>query len=112
MTMWGVGLFDSDVAQDVRAAFTKEMDAGASVYVAAERVQESFAQADYCTVTLALAALQAEHDLIHPKIKKKALTLIISGEAEDAWREGPPAIYETRKSVLYALRVKLLAIPT
>jgi hypothetical protein len=112
MRTWGVGIFDNDVAADVQAAFEAALAEGLSVYAAAERLIPLFEPRGSCATYLALAALQLDHDTIQPKIKKKALTLIISGEADEDWSESPGAIRENRRAALHELRLRLLAIPT
>ncbi len=112
MRVWGVGIFDNDVAQDVRRDFEAGLASGQSVYIAADALLQKYDHANSCALYLALAALQLEHELIQPKIKKKALTLIISGDAEEDWTSSSAAIYENRKAVLAELRAKLVAMPT
>lgn len=109
---WGVGIFDNSTAQDVRKDFEAAMAAGASAYSAADALIVKYDSAGSCALYLALAALQLEQNVIQPKIKKKALTLIISGEASEDWEAVSPAIFENRKAILHELRQKLLAMPT
>jgi len=112
MRVWGVGIFDNDVAQDVRRDFEAGLASGQSVYIAADALLQKYDQSNSCALYLALAALQLEHELIQPKIKKKALTLIISGDAAEDWVASGTAIYENRMTVLSELRAKLVAMPT
>jgi len=58
---------------------------------------------DRAAVYLALAALQLEHGLIQPKIKKHALTFIISGEELEKWESsGPVTVEGVRRTMAWA----------
>jgi hypothetical protein len=107
MAAWGVGIFDDDLAVAVRADFERHLQDGLSVYAAAERIQSDYVNADSKVVTLALAALQLEHNLISPQIKKKALTIIISGEGKERWTTGDSAALAARERELQTLRDRL-----
>ena len=113
MKVWGTGIFDNDVAETVRREFNDGVQHGMSVYAAADRILGKLADPlnprplDRAAVYLALAALQLEHGLIQPKIKKHALTFIISGEELEKWESSGKATLEERRKVLQALREKL-----
>jgi hypothetical protein len=107
MASWGVGIFDDDLAQLVRAEFERHVRDGMSVYMAADRVQTDHANADTKVVTLALAVLQLEHNTIQPKIRKKALTIIISGDGKERWENGDPSALAARERELQNLRERL-----
>jgi hypothetical protein len=114
MGSWGAGIFDDDLAVDVKNAFERELDSGASAEGATRKVLERFARAlkdydDGPVVYLALAALQLQHNSLLPVIKEKALDIISSGQALRGWDEGPadsPDLVE-RKQVLKELHAKL-----
>jgi len=112
MKTWGVGIFDNDVALDVRNEFDAALALGLSAYVASDKVIAKYDQTKDTEVYLALAALQIEHDIIQPKVKKKALTLIISGDAAEDWEDAGIPVFENRKAVLQELRLRLLGMPT
>jgi hypothetical protein len=112
MQSWGVGIFDSDLAQAVRKDFEAAMAAGASIYAAADRTIEAHSNDNSIIVYLAIAALQLEQNGIQPKIKKKALTIIISGDGKEPWFDGPPDTLAARERVLEELRNRLREMPT
>ncbi len=114
MGAWGAGIFDDDLAVDVRTAFEREIEAGGDVKTVTQSVLRSFASAlrdsdDGPVVYLALAALQLDHRTLQPGIKAKALRIIETGQALEGWDEAPtdwPGLIE-RKQVLENLRVQL-----
>ena len=112
MKTWGVGIFDNDVALDVRKEFEAALAKGLSGYMASDNVIAKYGQTKDMEVYLALAELQIEHNIIQPKVKKKALTLIISGDAAEDWEDAGTAVFENRKAVLQELRLRLLGMPT
>jgi hypothetical protein len=112
MKQFGPGIFDNDVAQSVRDEFTAAVAQGLSVYAAADRVLarpfDFLKENDRDQVFLALAALQLEHGVIQPKIKKNALTVIIMGDDLEQWESKGPELYAARSKVLQELRQKLV----
>jgi len=112
MKTWGVGIFDNEQALNIRRDFEVLVAQGQSVFAAADKLIEKYADQNSAVMYLALASLQLDHDVIHPKIKKRALTAIISGQAAEAWEETGTAVFENRKAVLQELRRRLLASPT
>ena len=113
MKTTGPGIFDNDVAQGVRAEFNASVAEGLSVFAAAERILSKpidfLKETDRDQIFLALAALQLEHGLIQPKVKKNALTIIILGDELERWESSGPETYEARKKVLQDLRERLTA---
>jgi len=108
----GVEIFDSELAQQIRREFKSYLDDGHSVYMAGQRIIETHGDDSVMVVYLVIASLQIEHEVIQVKVKKKALTLIISGDAADPWSESAPEIFEKRKQVLQELRQRILDVPT
>jgi hypothetical protein len=114
MGAWGAGIFDDDLAIDVRAAFEREIESGKDVKNATDTVLKSFVSAlrdsdDRPVVYLALAALQTEHGELRPDIRAKALQAIETGEALEKWNEDLtdwPGLTE-RKKVLEEMRTQL-----
>lgn len=107
MAAWGVGIFDDDLARSVREDFERDVAGGASVFEAAKRVMARHAAANSAVVYMALAALQLEHGVIQPRIRKLALTAIISGEAAEPWANGDPGALAARQRELQNLRDRL-----
>lgn len=112
MKTWGVGIFDNDVAVDVRKDFEAALAQGLSAYMASDKLIEKYGVKNEVEMYLALAEMQLGQDIIQPKVKKKALTLIISGDAAESWESAGTAVFENRKAVLQDLRRRLLAMPT
>lgn len=112
MPTWGVGIFDSDLAQSVKKDFAEALAHGASIYAAADRMLEKYASDNTIILYLAIAALQLEQNGIQPKVKKKALTIIISGDGKEAWLDGPADALAARERVLEELRNRLREMPT
>ena len=112
MKTWGIGIFDNDVALDVRKDFEASLAQGLSAYMASDKLIEKHGYKNDMEMYLALAELQIEQDIIQPKVKKKALTLIISGDAAEDWESAGNAVFENRKAVLQDLRLRLLGMPT
>ena len=115
MSAHGVGLFDNPLATDIRLEFDAALKNGASVYVAAENILQKHAHSIHdpdCSpiILYALAALQLQHGVISSKIRKRALTLINSGDGLERWRGASPEIYEARKEVEQELRARLVAM--
>ena len=105
-----VGIFDSDFAMQIRAEFETALARGASVFAAADGLRQKYAEGNTMILYLALAALQLEHAAtVHLRIKKQALTLIVSGDAAEPWVDDA-ALLEARQKVLQELRQKLLAL--
>ena len=110
--MISVGIFDNALARQIRSEFEGAIAAGQSVYVISDSLIEKYKESESVSVYLAIAALQAEYDVLQHKIKKKALTIINCGEGIDAWAEAAPDVLEARKAQLQLLRSRLLEIPT
>ena len=112
MNQFGPGIFDNDVAQSVRDEFNTAVAQGLSVYAAADRVLarpfDFMKENDRDQVFLALAALQLEHGVIQPKIKKNALTVIILGDDLETWESKGPTQHAARRQILQDLRQKLI----
>src|SRR5437016_10055019 len=92
MGTWGTGIFDDDVAGDIRDAFEDELASGADPSTAAKRVIASFGDAvddsdEGPVIYLALAALQLEQNALDEDIRKRALEIIDTGEGMDRWEE-------------------------
>lgn len=112
MNISGPGIFDNDVAQRVRDDFNAALAEGLSVYAAADRILSKpidfLKETDRDQIFLALAALQLEHGLIQPKIKKNALTIIIMGDELERWESAGAELHAARGKVLQELRQRLL----
>lgn len=109
-----VGLFDSALAIEVRSEFERRMRAGESSYAAAaqilaERSHRVHDPDDGQAIIFALAELQLDCGALTPQIRKRALTLINSGEALERWEHLGAEIVALRRAVEQRLRERLVA---
>ncbi len=114
MAASGVGLFQDDVAADVRSEYLDLLASGASDVDAFRTMvrewKESLADSDDGPVFwLALAATQWEYGRLHPRAKVEALKVIDQGKGIDRWDDA--GLAKKRQAVLAQLKKKLLAPP-
>src|SRR5207245_3714660 len=105
MGTWGYGIFENDVAVDVRLMFEDEIDGGSSVeeatkHVLAECVDYLEDMDDSVQAWLALASLQLEQGSVQDPIRKKALEVIEQGADLERWHEAGTEAVEARRGVL------------
>lgn len=110
MATWGVGLFDNDLAQDVKAAFEAALADGLDVPAATKQALWAVTDAlkndeEAPLVYLAMAALQLKHDALEEWLKVIALSHVLQGTGLD---QGDGAIAE-RKQVYGELLTRLQA---
>ena len=113
MGTWGYGIFENDIAVDVRLMFEDEIDGGSGVeeatkHVLAECVDYLEDMDDSVQAWLALAALQLEQGSVQDPIRKKALEVIEQGADLERWHEAGTEAVEARRGVLEELRSSLL----
>lgn len=113
MRTWGYGIFDDDVAIDLKGSFEDYLGDGLSVHDATEKVLEAYKDSiedeqEGPIVYLALASLQLEHGDLSGDIKDEALDIIESGKGLDGWDVAGDRELSKRKNALYDLRDKLL----
>lgn len=109
------GIFDSDLALDVRREFEQFMRAGLSAYVSAERVMALHAARihdpdDEPAIYFALAELQLQCGALSPLLRKRALTLINSGDSLARWAGQSAPTIESRRAVEQDLRQRLAQV--
>lgn len=103
MGAWGYGIFDDDLARDVRGDFEGALDEGLSVSVSTRRVLEEHADTledpdDGPVIWLSLAALQLEQGALQPEVKERAIRIVDGGLGLQSWAEaGPEALAERRR---------------
>lgn len=87
MGTWSTGIFDDDIAIDVKAEFDETITEGISVKEATKMDLESFEDVleddDAPIVYLTIAVLQIKKGTIQKNIKEKALEIIESGHGLD-----------------------------
>ncbi len=112
MGTWGTGIFDDDLALDIRTSFEGAIRGGASVEEATKLVQEEYAGSlddpdEAAVVYLVLAALQNRHGGLQDSIRRKALSIIAHGVDIARWQESGESVVEGRQRTLEELRVSL-----
>lgn len=105
MGAWGYGIFDDDLARDVRGDFEGALDEGLSVSVSTRRVLEEHADTledpdDGPVIWLSLAALQMEQGALQPDVKERVLAVVDRGIGLDRWAEAGPEMLAERRRVL------------
>jgi hypothetical protein len=109
---WGVGLFDDDIASDVRAEWRDAILGGASPEEATAALTSSFADLlrdpdDSTIFWMALAAAQSETGRLLPEVRDRALEIIDAGGDVERWAETGAARARRRQRVLARLADKL-----
>jgi hypothetical protein len=115
MGIWGTGIFDNDVALDIRDAFEDAVSEGLDSSAATQRVLEEFAQAaedfdDGPVISLALAALQLQREALQPEMRERALHIIATGEGLRSWAAVDAATLDERRQVLAQLQTRLAPV--
>jgi hypothetical protein len=107
----GPGIFDDDLANDVRGewreALMEGLDSEAATARVFERLGDSFEDEEEGVVAwLALAAAQSQTGRLQPEARDKALALIEAGGDLELWREDP-AFAKQREKAFAKLAEKL-----
>ncbi|WP_210492665.1 hypothetical protein [Patulibacter sp. SYSU D01012] len=91
MDAWEAGIFDDDLAADVRADWEAELSAGASPAVATRLLVQDYADevagspALAASFWIALAALQLDAGAVDPDVRDRAVRAIARGEDLERW---------------------------
>lgn len=114
MGHWGPGIFDDDVAQDVRLEFEEQLRSGQSVAAATHHLIDAPPwgwddEEDTAATYLALAGLQLEYRALDPAIRDKAIAIIDSEVPLWRWESSPPERIAERVRVLRELREQLIS---
>ena len=112
MSASGVGVFQDDVAADVRSEYLNLLASGTSDAEAFKTMvrewKESIADSDDGPVFwLALAATQCEYGRLHRRTKSQALKIINQGRGMDRWTDA--GLAKKRQAVLAKLKKKLVS---
>jgi hypothetical protein len=108
----GPGIFDDDVAMDVKVMFENDLTHGYSIAAATQHVLQEppwgFDDEEDTAVTwLALAALQVEHHALDQVVRKRALDIIDSGVPLWRWEGQSDEKVAERTAVLQSFRQQL-----
>jgi hypothetical protein len=109
---WGAGIFQDDVAADVRGDWRGALLDGLEPAAATTRVLDRHRDAredeqDGPVVWLALAAAQAETGRLEPGVRDKALSIVEGGEHLRSWETQSPTLAKQRAKALDRLATKL-----
>lgn len=113
MGAWGVGVFENDVAADVRGTWRDAILEGADAQTATRQLVDEFGDAladedDAPLFWIALAAAQMETGRLQPEVRDRALSIIASGGDVGRWEsEGNLRSARERAKVLERLAEKL-----
>lgn len=117
MGAWGPGIFDDDIALDVRDFVDDQVAGGKSMADATrsaviefnEIIEDAEDLDDSSIVWLALAATQLDHGEVELEIGQRALSIISGGADLERWQETGSEMLGERRRVLQELRSRLLA---
>lgn len=114
MGAYGTGLYQDDVAADVRDSYINELKKGRDNEEITEELIEKYAgeinDSDDSTVFwLALADTQWKNGRLLEKVKIKALRCIDTGEDIERWRESSQSNLRKRQEMLSKLKEQLMS---
>lgn len=114
MGAWGTGIFDDDLAMDVREDFEELVDEeGLDIAIATKNILKKYRdeledEDNEAVIYLALAALQLEYDEVLPDIRDRALEIIEEGQGLNLWDDDDEDLLAERREVLEELKSDLL----
>ncbi|HQR43613.1 MAG TPA: hypothetical protein PLX97_13045, partial [Gemmatales bacterium] len=117
MGAWGAGLFQEDIACDIREAYREALEQGLSGSQATRQVLRDFREEvkdydDGPSCWLALAATQWDLGRVEERVKQRAIKLIDNGTALKRWAQRDMSgTTPRRKAALGKLRDRLLSTP-
>ena len=112
MSIWGPGLYQNDVSDDVKRYFRDQLHRGKNAEQITKELMNSCReiisdQDDRPNFWLALADVQWDMGRLLPEVKEQALTCLSDGSALLPWQDAPKKEYAKRKQVLEKLAEKL-----
>jgi Domain of unknown function (DUF4259) len=114
MGAWGTGLFEDDLALDIKLDFESYMDEGISMKEIIKRIIDDYEEEindkdEGPIVYLVLAALQLEHNhgKVYESIKKKAIDIIDQKQGLLNWRLLGEEAYLDRLDIMSQLKQQL-----
>src|SRR5262249_27727313 len=116
MGTWGVGIFEDDLAADVRGDWREAVADGADPADATAKLEAAFTAAvadpdDSIVFWLALAAAQAETGGLLDSVRDRAVGLIDRGGDVARWAQEDDDLAREREQVLADLRATLTGPP-
>lgn len=112
MGAWGTGLYQDDVACDIKAEYVNRLRIGQTNIEATQQIIERNEDSlededDGPVIWLALADTQWKYGRLLPEVKEEALKCIREGIDLEKWKEDK-RLYEKRKQVLEQIEKRLL----
>lgn len=113
MGVWGTGIFDDDIACDVRAHYADGLGEGRTGPQVTQWILNEYEDlladlGEAGVIWLALAAVQWKHGRLEAETLERALQVIDSGSDLDRWEEGSENL-KSRKAVLEKLRKQIMS---
>jgi len=112
MGTWGTGLFQDDIAVEIREAFESALKEGLGVAAATRQTLADFADVfadkdDQIVAYLALASLQLRRKAVQPAVRRKVLSILTKGLDLKRWEGRNSADFRRRQRVLERLHQRL-----
>lgn len=112
MGVWGINIFDDDLAMDIRDEYINSTKIGLSAQEATSLIMEKFEDEmqdpdESHVIWLSLAAIQVESCTLLDVVKERALDIISSESDLERWLSDPDH-YTGRKIILEQLKKQLL----
>lgn len=112
MGIWGIDIFEDDLALDIKDMFEELVESGESIESAVSIVLEDFEESledfdEGATVVLALCELAAEKGNITGDLKSELSRLSSNNEYWNYLREESEELYEARRGLLNKLLKKI-----
>lgn len=116
MGTWGAGIFEDDVALDVRDAMDDRLAAGLGLPEATEQTLADFAEEladsdDRPVIWLALAAIQLENGSLAASVRRHALEVIDRGDGLERWQDAGEQALSQRRHIVGELKTALEQAP-
>lgn len=115
MGTWGPGIYENDIALDVKDSFERLLEAGKTAEEITDRLTEQYRDAiddpiDGQAFWFALADVQWEHGVLLPSVKMRAVLRIDSDRVMTECQAGE-STEDARELALHTLKEKLLSPP-
>jgi hypothetical protein len=115
MGTWGEGIFEDDLALDIRAAFDELLEQGIPITQVITPLIRKYREAvgdddEGPVVWLTLAAVLLDRGSMDEHVRAKAIEVIDSEAGLRRWAEAGADELATRKAVLAQLRANLISV--
>lgn len=108
MGTWGTGLYDNDIARDVRGDYIDGLRRGKDGKQLFQSLLDSYRdEPDMTLFWLSLADTQWEYGRLMPEVKSQALSLIEQGSAQNQWHDADAEKLSAWTETCHALMERL-----